>query len=103
MRRRLIPAVILLLLTVNSLKSQVNINFLSPDTVCTGAMINIINQTTGGTTYYWGFCSGNTINNPAGVNIGNPGSILDVPAYINLVEDNSGCYSFITNHGSIGQ
>jgi uncharacterized protein (TIGR02145 family) len=65
-----------------------------------GHAINITDTTTGGTTYYWSFCSGNTIYNPVGVNIGNPGNLLNIPAYIFLVEDNSGCYSFITNGGT---
>lgn len=86
------------------------VNFLSPDSICTGSMVNITNLTTGGSTYYWNFCSGNTSYNPSGVNIGNPGNVLNPPVYISLAKDGNTCYSFITvqaaqavvryNHGS---
>jgi len=80
--------------------SQVSIGFIAPDTTCIGHPINITDTTTGGTTYYWSFCSGNAVYNPVGVNIGNPGSLLNIPAYIFLVNDSSGYYSFITNGGN---
>lgn len=81
-------------------QSQVSIGFISPDTTCTGQVINITDTTTGGSTYYWNFCSGNTLNNPLGINIGNPGNLLDVPSYISLVKDGGNCFSFITNGGT---
>jgi len=86
--------------TVVLTADPVNINFIAPDTACVGASINITNLTTCGTTYYWSFCSGNATYDPEGINIGNPGYLLDVPAYIFLAEDNHNCYSFITNHGT---
>ena len=73
--------------------------FTVPDTVCTGLPVNIVNQTVGGTTWYWNFCSGNTLSNPVGVNIGNPGNLMDIPGYLTLVKDGGTCYSFITTHG----
>jgi hypothetical protein len=99
MRPGLIAAVFILLLTAHSVTSQVTVNFAAPDTVCTGQTVNITNFSTGGTTYYWSFCSGNTLSNPVGTNIGNPGGILGIPVYITLVKDASGCYSFVTNQG----
>ncbi|MEI7727413.1 MAG: hypothetical protein WCK09_20050, partial [Bacteroidota bacterium] len=76
--------------------------FTAPDTVCVGSTVNITNQSTTGATYYWSFCSGNTLANPVGVNIGNPGSLLNVPSYPTLVKDGNTCYSFITNEGPGG-
>jgi gliding motility-associated-like protein len=72
------------------------VNFNLSDSSCVGAPINITDLTTGGSTYYWSFCSGNANNNPSGVNIGNPGNLLNVPTYITLVKDGNNCYSFIS-------
>jgi len=99
MRLGLISVVIIFLLNVYPAYSQVNINFDAPDTVCVGGTVNITNLTTGGTTYYWSFCSGNTINNPVGLNIGNPGNLLDIPTYITLLKQNNDCFSFISCQG----
>lgn len=79
---------------------NLNAAFTAPDTVCTGVPVNIVNQTTGGSTFYWSFCSGSALSDPKGVNIGNPGNQLNIPVYITLLKDNGTCYSFITNQGS---
>ncbi|MBE0646301.1 MAG: hypothetical protein IH596_00800 [Bacteroidales bacterium] len=75
-------------------------DFTVPDSICVGATVTVANQTSGGSTYYWNFCSGNTSYDPIGVNIGNPGSLLNIPVYMALAKDGSTCYSFITNQGS---
>ncbi len=77
-------------------------SFIAPDTICVGSPVTLTNQSTPGQTYYWSFCSGNTLLNPLGTNIGNPGNWLDVPVYITLVKDGGTCYSFITNRGTQG-
>ena len=92
-------SILLHFLPVFDLTAQVAA-FVSPDTVCVSSQITITNQSTLGQNYYWSFCSGNTLSNPVGVNIGNPGNRLDVPVYITLVKDGNVCYSFITNHGT---
>ncbi|MCX6278133.1 MAG: hypothetical protein NT004_08550 [Bacteroidetes bacterium] len=76
-------------------------SFTAPDTVCVGEPISLTNQSTTGGTYYWSFCSGSALANPLGQNIGNPGNLLNIPAYSTLVKDGNTCYSFITNHGSM--
>jgi gliding motility-associated-like protein len=86
---------------VNSPTSVV-IGFNAPDTACVGQTITIENTTTGGTTYYWNFCSGNANYDPFGTNIGNFNNLLNVPTYITLVKDGSNCYSFISNQGLPG-
>ncbi|MEI7897237.1 MAG: gliding motility-associated C-terminal domain-containing protein [bacterium] len=75
-------------------------SFNSPDTVNTNQPVTITNTSTGGTTWYWNFCTGNSLSNPQGTNIGNPGNLLNIPGYITLVKDGETCYSFITTHGS---
>jgi len=82
-----------------SLPSQVVIGFNAPDTTCVNHTINIENTTTGGTTYYWNFCSGNANFDPSGINIGNPGNLLSIPTYITLVKEENECFSFISCQG----
>ncbi len=79
--------------------TTVTIDFAAPDTVCTGAQINVTNLTQGGTTFYWNFCSGNVNADPTGVNIGNPGGLLDSPSLIALARQGNDCFSFLTNSG----
>lgn len=93
----LVVFIIALLLKAN-LFAQV-IGFVAPDTVCTGEPINITNTSTGGSTWYWNFCTGNANQNPVGTNIGNPGSLLSVPTYITLVKQGTECFSFVSCQG----
>ncbi|TRZ73145.1 MAG: hypothetical protein D4R97_05255 [Bacteroidetes bacterium] len=79
-----------------TISGQPIVNFTLPDSSCVGAQIIITNLTTGGSTFYWNFCSGNTNSDPTGVNIGNPGGLLNVPTYITLAQDGNDCYSFIS-------
>ena len=80
-----------------TISGQPVVNFTLPDSSCVGAQINITNLTTGGSTFYWNFCSGNANSNPTGINIGNPGNLLDIPTYITLAQDGNNFYSFINN------
>lgn len=79
-------------------KAQVVANFSLPDTICTNKPVVITNLTTGGSTFYWSFCSGNTGNVPVGSVMNNPPGYLSAPAYITVAQDGPGCYSFVTNH-----
>jgi len=82
------------------LRAQVVTDFTLPDTVCVGKPVNIKNLTTGGSTFYWSFCSGNTSVDPIGSVMNNTSGYLSVPAYITLAQDGQNCYSFITNQGT---
>lgn len=57
-------------------------------------------MTTGGSKYYWNFCSGDASNNPIGTNLGNPGGLLDIPTYITMVKQDNDCFSFVSCQGS---
>jgi gliding motility-associated-like protein len=83
-----------------TISGQPVVNFTLPDTSCVGTQINITNQTTGGTTFYWNFCSGNANITPVGTNIGNPGNSLLEPTYITLVQDSTDCFSFTSDQGN---
>ena len=87
--------ILMFILPGAGLKAQ-TAGFTAPDTVCVGSPVTITNTSTGGSTYYWSFCTGNTLQNPLGTNIGNPGNLLNVPSYPTLVKDGNTCYSFIT-------
>ncbi|CAN5470121.1 hypothetical protein BH10BAC2_BH10BAC2_23890 [soil metagenome] len=73
--------------------------FIIPDTVCVNTPVNINNTTAGGTNFYWNFCSAGFNTAPQAVNLGNPGSLLNYPVYIDIVKDGSGNYfGFAVNH-----
>ena len=67
------------------------------DTVCVNENITIQNTSTGGTTYYWNFCSTNLSSNPLGVNLGNLGN-LNRPVYSAIAKDGNDYFVFITNY-----
>jgi len=69
--------------------------FSTPDTVCVGQEVNIINIIVG-SSYYWNFCTGNASYPPQGINTGNPGNLLSGPRFITLVKDSLDFYSFVT-------
>jgi gliding motility-associated-like protein len=71
-------------------------NFIIPDSVCVGQDIVIQNTSTGATTYYWNFCSGNLATNPVGANSGNLGG-LNGPVYSAIAKDGTDFFVFITN------
>jgi gliding motility-associated-like protein len=75
-------------------------DFQIPDTVCTGSPVNIVNLTTGATSFFWKFCSGSTTQNPLGINLGDPHTLLDIPVFITLVKQGSQYHSFVANMGS---
>jgi uncharacterized protein (TIGR02145 family) len=91
--------IIVLLGTQFPISGQPVVNFTLPDSSCVGAQINITNLTTGGSTFYWNFCSGNANVTPIGNNIGNFGNCLIHSVYTTLVQDSSDCFSFTTNQG----
>lgn len=77
--------------------SQVVADFILPDTICINAQVKITNLTTGGSTFYWSFCSGSTSLNPVGTEMKNTSGVISGPAYITVVQDGDECYSFVTN------
>ncbi|MFA6925114.1 MAG: gliding motility-associated C-terminal domain-containing protein [Bacteroidales bacterium] len=93
----------LLLIILISFKSNAQIipDFAIPDTVCVNEPINIVNNTTGATTYKWNFCKASI--NPIlkeQANLGNPQNYLDYPNDVCFVIDNSNYYIFIPNQGT---
>ena len=89
---------ILLVLLYTGLNAQVVADFTMTDTICTNREINVTNLTTGGSTYYWSFCSGNTAVDPVGTEVKNTAGYLAGPAYITVAQDGLNCYTFVSNH-----
>ncbi|HVZ96831.1 MAG TPA: LamG-like jellyroll fold domain-containing protein [Chitinophagaceae bacterium] len=80
--------------------SNVTASFNAPDTVCVNTPVQVTNTSVGATSYYWNFCSANINASPIGANIGNPGSQLAGPVYIDYAEDNGNFYGFVSNNYS---
>ena len=95
MNRHLLYLCICLAVTNISVYSQ-EAGFNCPDTVCVNEDIDILNLSTGGSTFYWNFCSGNLATSPAGVNLGNTGK-LNGPVYSAIARDGDNYFVFITN------
>jgi hypothetical protein len=76
----------------------VTASFSAPDTVCVNAPVNITNNSTGASSYYWNFCTANINLPPSGVNLGNPGSQLTTPCFIDYAYENGNYYGFITSN-----
>jgi gliding motility-associated-like protein len=73
--------------------------FTTPDTVCINTPINIQNQSTNASSYYWNFCVSDITNIvPNAVNLGNPGGMLRQPVFSDFVEANGNYYVFVINH-----
>jgi gliding motility-associated-like protein len=89
------PLLFSLLILNFSLFSQIA-DFNMPDTVCINQSISIQNTSTGGTSFYWNFCSGNLANTPLGLNMGNIGS-LNRPVYSSIAHDGNDYFVFICN------
>jgi gliding motility-associated-like protein len=89
--------ILLLLLVFLSWNSFGQADFSIPDTICIDDTLVIQNLSRDAQTYYWNFCSGNLIYDPAGENLPNPGT-LNGPAFIDFATDNGNYYAFVTNH-----
>jgi gliding motility-associated-like protein len=88
---------IYILLLLVSVKVFSQADFAISDTICIDDSVVIDNNSRNAQTYYWNFCSGNLIYDPAGENFPNPGT-LNGPAFIDFANDNDNYYAFITNH-----
>jgi gliding motility-associated-like protein len=72
-----------------------------PDTVCVNTPLKIQNTSTGGSTYFWNFCSGSLFSTPVVSNLGNINGNLNVPTFLSTAKDGNNYYAFVTNN--VGQ
>lgn len=96
--RTVIIIFVFFFLSAANIQAQVVADFTMPDTICTNRPVLITDLTTGGSTFYWSFCSGNAGNVPMGSVMNIPSGYLSSPAYITVVQDGPDCYSFVSNH-----
>ena len=76
----------------------VTVGFTAPDTVCVNAPVTITNTSSGASSYYWTFCTGNLNAPPAGANLGVLNGALTSPVYIDYVQENGNYYGFMTDN-----
>lgn len=77
----------------------VTADFSIPDTVCVNEALIIKNNTIGATNFYWNFCVADISQTPVGTNLGNLGSELSSPVFMDLAQDDNGdYYGFSINH-----
>ncbi|SDF80687.1 T9SS type B sorting domain-containing protein [Chitinophaga filiformis] len=100
MASRLLPMMVLFTIVCLPVSAQVA-NFNIPDTVCVNTPVKIQNTSTGGSTYFWNFCSGSLFSTPVVSNLGNVSGALNLPSFLSMTKDGSNYYAFITNN--IGQ
>jgi len=75
--------------------------FTAPDTVCVNQPIHIQNTSTGGSNWFWNFCSGNLFSTPTFTNLPNVSNALQTPVFLAMAKDGGNYYAFITNN--VGQ
>lgn len=97
MRSRFLPMLVLLNLIYCRITAQVA-SFTVPDTVCVNQTFNIQNNSTGGTTYFWNFCSGSLFSTPVVTHLTNINGALRTPTFLAIAEDAGNYYAFITNN-----
>lgn len=100
MRSRFLPMMVLFTIVCAPITAQVA-SFNIPDTVCVNTPVKIQNTSTGGSTYFWNFCSGSLFNTPVVSNLGNINGDLNVPTFLSTAKDGNNYYAFVTNN--IGQ
>lgn len=72
-------------------------NFSIPDTVCPNSVITPVNTTDTGYTYAWDACTGDLLQTPSLVNLGQFQSSVADPRSISLVNDGNEWYGFVKN------
>lgn len=93
----------LLLLTVNTAgvaQPTVTPSFTMPDTICISNPLQINNTTVGAQTSFWNFCVADLKQAPIATNLGNPGSLLNMPVFMDYAEYNGNYYGFSVNFGN---
>jgi len=97
MRSFIIPVLLLLVVSPFRMNAQVA-QFTAPDTVCVNEPIHIQNTSTGGSNWFWNFCSGNLFSTPTFTNLPNIGGELSTPVFLAIAKDGANYYAFITNN-----
>ncbi|QHS63703.1 T9SS type B sorting domain-containing protein [Chitinophaga agri] len=97
MRSPFLPMLVLFTLVCSRIAAQVA-NFTVPDTVCVNQTFNIQNNSTGGSTWFWNFCSGSLFSTPVVTNLTNINGALRTPTFLAIANDGVNYCAFITNN-----
>ncbi len=73
-------------------------DFNIPSQICVNTPLTITNTSQGASSYYWNFCVADLNQAPTGTNLGNPGSNLSQPVFMDYVLYNNNYYGFVINH-----
>lgn len=96
--RKYICILIYLVLVLNLSTQAQTASFTAPDTVCVNSPVEIINQSNGGTKFYWNFDVADINSTPQADNLGNIGGVLNTPVFSDFVFSNGKYYVFVTNN-----
>ncbi|WP_089830967.1 T9SS type B sorting domain-containing protein [Chitinophaga filiformis] len=97
MRSFVLPGAIAIFLLFNIPVLAQQASFTAPDTVCVGEPVVLTNTSTGGSTFYWNFCTGNLFQTPDGVNLGDLGT-LSLPVFVEMAKEGNNYYAFVTDN-----
>lgn len=89
---------LILFLIIKVSSEAQTVAFSAPDTVCVNTPVKIVNQSLGGSSFYWNFNVADINTIPEATNLGNVGGTLQIPVFTDVVSDNGKYYVFITNN-----
>lgn len=89
---------LILFLVIKISTKEQTVAFSAPDTVCVNTPVKIVNQSLGGTSFYWNFNVADINTVPEATNLGNVGGTLQIPVFTDVVSDNGKYYVFVTNN-----
>jgi gliding motility-associated-like protein len=99
MRYRIPKHLFVLFLVIAFLRgSGQTASFTMPSQVCTNTPVTISNTSTGGSTYYWSFCSADLTQTPAALSWSNLTTSPQEPVFIDIYEENNNYYGLMTIH-----
>ena len=97
LQKRIIQAVILIVVITIAADAFPQAAFSVPDTVCIRDSMQVVNLSAPAQTYFWNFCSASLDYVPVGQNIDAAG-LVNGPAFISVTHTADGYFVFITNH-----
>ena len=90
----------LLILLISPIFVISQANFIAPDTVSVNQPVVIINNSGPTFTNYWNFSEIDVNAAVSFTSLGNPGNLLNVPCFSDIIYDGTNYYLFNTNYGS---
>jgi gliding motility-associated-like protein len=73
-------------------------SFTALDTVCVNSSVNIVNTSTGATTYNWNYCSPSLNTSVTGTNLGSLGGNFNSPVFMDYILEAGNYYGFVVSY-----